>query len=141
MDYRKLNEITVKNRFPIPNTDELLDELLGAVFKTKLDLTARYHQIRVKPQDSFKTAFQTHCGHFEFLVMPFGLTNASATFQSLMNQVFQPYLRKFILAFFDDILVYSATLEDHVHHLRTMLELLRGHQLYAKKSKCAFAHK
>ncbi|XP_027088762.1 uncharacterized protein [Coffea arabica] len=141
VDYRKLNELTVKDRFPIPNVDELLDELAGSVFKTKLDLTAGYHQIKVKPQDTYKTAFQTHCGHFEFLVMPFGLTNAPATFQSLMNQVFQPYLRKFVLVFFDDILVYSPTLEEHIQHLRVVMNILRDNQLYVKKSKCTFAQK
>ncbi|XP_027081018.1 uncharacterized protein [Coffea arabica] len=141
VDYRKLNEITVKDKFPIPNVGELLDELSRSVFKTKLDLTAGYHQIRMKSQDTFKITFQTHCVRFEFLVMPFGLTNAPATFQSLMNQVFQPYLRKFVLVFFDDILIYSHTLEDHVQHLKTVLELLRDHQLYVKRSKYAFAQK
>lgn len=138
VDYRRLNSITVKNSYPIPLIDDLLDELGGAKIFSKIDLRAGYHQIKVKKEDIHKTAFVTSSGHYEFKVMPFGLTNAPATFQALMNEVFRDKLGEYVLIFFDDILVYSKTEALHLEHLKETLKVLQQHQLFAKMSKCSF---
>ena len=139
VDYRHLNNITVKNKYPLPITDELLDELHGAQWFTKLDLRTGYHQIRLLPADEHKTAFKTHNGHWEFKVMPFGLTNAPVTFQAIMNDIFAPMLRKSVLVFVDDILIYSKSMEDHIEHLKEVFAILQANKLLLKRSKCSFA--
>ncbi|XP_071683515.1 uncharacterized protein [Lolium perenne] len=139
VDYRRLNELTIRNVFPMPVIDELLDELAGAYVFSKLDLCAGYHQIRMHPADEAKTAFKTNQGHYQFKVMPFGLCNAPATFKCVMNEVLSPCLRRSVLVFMDDILVYSQSMEEHVFHLKEVLQLLQGQQLFVKRSKCTFA--
>jgi len=138
-DYGALNSITIKDTFPIPTVDELIDELYEAVFFSKLDFKSGYHQILFNPEDRYKTAFRTHHGHFEWLVMPFGLTNAPITFQSLMSDIFKGALRRFVLVFFFyDILILSSNWKDHLSHLEVVLNTLKQHHLFARFSKCAF---
>ena len=138
VDYRSLNTVTIKNKYPLPRIDELFDQLKGAKYFSKIDLHSGYHQVRINADDIPKTAFRTRFGHYEFLVLPYGLTNAPTTFMTLMDSVLRPYLGKFVIVFLDDILVYSKTLEEHLEHLRKVFQLLRENALYAKDSKCKF---
>ncbi|GJS00850.1 putative reverse transcriptase domain-containing protein [Tanacetum coccineum] len=138
IDYRELNKLTVKNRYPLPRIDDLFDQLQGSSNYSKIDLRSEYHQLRVREQDIPKTAFRTRYGHYEFQVMPFGLTNTPAVFMDLMNRVCKPYLDKFVIIFIDDILIYSKNEKEHEEHLKAILELLKKVQLYAKFSKCEF---
>ncbi|GJS94046.1 putative reverse transcriptase domain-containing protein [Tanacetum coccineum] len=138
IDYRELNKLTVKNRYPLPRIDDLFDQLQGSSVYSKIDLRSGYHQLRVREEDIPKTAFRTRYGHYEFQVMPFGLTNAPAVFMDLMNRVCKPYLDKFVIVFIDDILIYSKNKKEHEEHLKMILELLKKEELYAKFSKCEF---
>ncbi|GJW47289.1 putative reverse transcriptase domain-containing protein [Tanacetum coccineum] len=138
IDYRELNKLTIKNRYPLPRIDDLFDQLQGACCFSKIDLRSGYHQLRVREEDIPKTAFRTRYGHFEFTVMPFGLTNAPTIFIDLMNRVYKLYLDKFVIVFIDDILIYSKSEEEHEVHLKTILDLLQKEKLYAKFSKCEF---
>ena len=138
IDYKQLNRVMIKNRYPLPRIDDLFDQLRGARVYFKIDICTDYHQLRVREIDIPKTVFRTRYGHFEFTVMPFGLTNAQATFIDLMHRVFQPYLNQFVVVFVDDILIYSQSEWEHENHLRIILQLLRDHQPYAKFSKCEF---
>jgi hypothetical protein len=138
MDYRPLNEVTIKNKYPLPRIDILFNQLTGARVFSKIDLRSSYHQIRIRPEDIPKTSFTTRYGLFEYLVMSFGLTNSPVHFTYLMNLVFMPELDKFVVVFIDDILIYSKNEEEHAKHLWIVLTRLREHQLYAKFSKCVF---
>jgi hypothetical protein len=138
IDFRQLNKVTVKNKYPLSMIDDLFDQLKGEKIFSKIDLRLGYHQVRIKDEDVKKTAFRTRYGHYEFTVVPFGLSNALAIFMFLMNGVFRDYLDKFVIVFLDDILVYSKSEEEHEQHLRMVMKVLREHQLYAKLRKCSF---
>ena len=138
IDYRQLNRVTIKNRYPLPRIDDLFDQLKGVRVYSKIDLHTGYHQLRVREANISKTAFRTLYGHFKFIVMPFGLTNAPTAFMDLMHRVFQPYLDQFVVVFVNDILIYSQSEEEHEDHLRIVLQALKDHQLYVKFSKCEF---
>ncbi|WVZ63586.1 hypothetical protein U9M48_013209 [Paspalum notatum var. saurae] len=138
VDYRSLNDVTIKNKYPLPRIDDLFDRLQGACVFSKIDLRSGYHQPKIRPSDIPKTAFITRFGLYEYTVMSFGLTNALAYFMNLMNKVFMEYLDKFVVVFIDDILIYSKMEEEHEEHLRLVLQKLRDHKLYAKLSKCEF---
>jgi hypothetical protein len=138
IDYRALNKITIKNKYPLPRVDELFDRLRGAQYFSKIDLRSGYHQVRIADEDVPKTAFRTRYGHFEFLVLPFGLTNAPATFMHMMQLIFKDQLDDFVIVFLDDILIFSKNKQDHIKHVNKVLSLLRENKLYAKQSKCEF---
>ncbi|GKF48047.1 putative reverse transcriptase domain-containing protein [Tanacetum coccineum] len=129
IDYKELNKLTINNRYPFPEIDDLFDQLQGGCCFSKIDLRSGYHQLRVREEDILKTAFRTRYGHFEFTFMPFGLTNAPAIFMDLMNRVCKPYLDKFIIVFIDDILIYSKSEEEHKVHLKMILDLLKKEKL------------
>ena len=138
IDYRQINKVTVKNKYPLPRIEDLFDQLRGARVFSKIDLRSGYYQLRVKEVDFSKTAIRTRYGIYEFLVMPFGLTNAPTAFMDLIYKVFRPYLDQFVVVFIDDILVYSKDAQEHEHHLRIVLQTLRENQLFAKLSRCDF---
>jgi len=138
IDYRALNKLTVRDRYPLPRIDDLLDKLHGCTVFSSLDLQSGYHQIRIRDEDKPKTAIVTPLGQFQFRVLCFGLTNAPATFQRVMNNVFREHIGKSVLVYLDDILVMSRSAEEHAAHLRIVLELLLKHKLQAKLSKCEF---
>jgi hypothetical protein len=138
VDYRPLNAVTVKNKYPLPRINILFNQLSKAKVFSMIDLRSGYHQIKIHPEDVPKTAFSTRYGLYEYLVMSFGLTNTPVHFMYLMNSVFMPELDKFIVVFIDDILIYSENEEDHAKHLCVVPTRLREHQLYAKFSKCEF---
>jgi hypothetical protein len=138
VDYRSLNDVTVKNKYPLPHIEDLFDQMRGFGMFSKINLRSGYHQMKIRPSDIHKTTFSTRYGLYELTVMSFGLTNAPAYFMNLMNKVFMEYLDRFVVVFIDDILIYSKNDSDHEEHLRLVLQKLRDNRLYAKFSKCEF---
>ena len=138
INYRQLNKVTTKNKYPLPRVDDLFDQLQGIRCFSKIDLRSGYHQLCVRRKDIFEMTFRTRYGHYEFLIMSFGLTKALTTFMDLINRVFRPFLYRFVIVFINDILVYSHNREEHQEHLRIVLKTFRAHKLFAKFSKCEF---
>ena len=135
---QKIEQSNSEKNNPLPQIDDIFDQLCGACYFSKIDIRSRYHQLRIRELDILKTAFRTRYGHYEFVVMPFGLTNVPAAFMDMMNCIYRPYFDHFVVVFVDDILIYSTSREEHGHHLHMALQTLREHQLYAKLEKCDF---
>jgi len=138
VDYRQLNKLSIKNKYPLPRIDDLLGQLRGAAVFSKIDLRSGYHQILVKPEDVQKTTFRSPYGHYEYVVMSFWVANSPAIFMDYMNRIFRPYLDQFVVLFINDIPIYSESRDEHAEHLRVVLGILREHKLYGKLSKCEF---
>ena len=138
IDFRKLNKVTMKNKYPFPRINDLFEQSKYEKIFSNIDLRSVYHRVRIKEEDITKTDFKTRYGHYEFIVVPFALSNALIVFMCLMNGIFTKYLFKFVIVFLDDIIIYSKSKEEHEHHLRMVLQVLREHQLYENLSKCSF---
>jgi hypothetical protein len=138
IDYWALNKIIVRNRYPIPQIDDLLDQIKGEKYFSKIDLKSGYHQVPIEPSDVWKIAYKAKEGLLKWLVMPFGLKNAPTTFMRLLDEILRPFTNSFVVVYLDDILIFSQTWEEHLHHIRQVLQTLRKHKLCANLEKCTF---